>query len=52
MSTPRKVGVGSERIDENDILSAAREKHGLERLDHIEFAVIEATGDLTIIPKT
>ncbi len=40
-----------ERIDESDILAAAREKQGLERLDQIKFAVIEANGEITVIPK-
>ena len=40
-----------ERVDEGDILQAAREKLGLERLDQIKHAVVEATGGVTIIPK-
>ena len=40
-----------ERVDESDILAAARELHGLERLDQIKYAVVEATGGITIVPK-
>ena len=40
-----------ERVDESDILHAAREKHGLERMDQIKHAVVEATGGITIVPK-
>lgn len=40
-----------ERVDESDILAAAREIHGLERLDQVKYAVIEASGGLSIIPK-
>ncbi len=40
-----------ERIDEGDILAAARDKQGLERLDQIKYAVIEANGEITVIPK-
>lgn len=40
-----------ERVDESDILAAAREKQGLERLDQIKYAVVEASGGITIIPK-
>lgn len=40
-----------ERIDEADILAAAREHHGLERLDQIKHAVVEASGGITVIPK-
>ena len=40
-----------ERVDEGDILSAAREAHGLERLDQIKHVVVEANGGITIVPK-
>jgi uncharacterized membrane protein YcaP (DUF421 family) len=40
-----------ERVDESDILAAARELHGLERIDQIKHAVVEATGGITVIPK-
>jgi uncharacterized membrane protein YcaP (DUF421 family) len=40
-----------ERVDEHDILHAARELQGLATLDEIEYAVLETTGDITIIPK-
>jgi uncharacterized membrane protein YcaP (DUF421 family) len=39
------------RIDEDDILEAAREIHGLERLDQIRFAVLERSGQISIIPN-
>lgn len=39
------------RIDEQDILSSAREKHGLERMDQIRYAVLENHGSISIIPK-
>lgn len=39
------------RLDEDDILAAARETHGLERLDQIKFAVLENNGKISIIPK-
>ena len=40
-----------ERVDEGDILQAAREKHGLERLDQIKHAVVEASGGITVVPR-
>ena len=40
-----------ERIDLNDVLAAARERHGLERLDQIKYAVLERSGGISIIPK-
>lgn len=41
----------SERIDEDDILAAARKSQGLERLDQIKHAVLEEGGGISIIPK-
>ena len=40
-----------ERVDEGDILASAREKHGIERLDQIKHAIVEASGGLSIVPK-
>ena len=40
-----------ERIDESDILEAARELQGLERLDDVKYAVLERGGNITIVPK-
>ena len=39
------------RVDEADIMKAARHDHGLERLDQIRYAIAEASGDISIIPK-
>jgi uncharacterized membrane protein YcaP (DUF421 family) len=41
-----------ERVDEDDILHAARQQHGLERLDQVRHAVLEAGGGITVIPKS
>jgi uncharacterized membrane protein YcaP (DUF421 family) len=38
------------RVDENDVLTAARKLHGLERMDQIKYAVLERSGDISIIP--
>jgi uncharacterized membrane protein YcaP (DUF421 family) len=40
------------RVDEDDILEAARSMHGLERLDQIRYAVLERSGDISIIPQS
>ena len=40
-----------ERIDEHDILHAARDRQGVATLDQIEYAVLERTGEITIVPK-
>ena len=40
-----------ERVDEQDILHAARQLQGVGRMDEIAYAVLETTGDITIVPK-
>jgi len=40
------------RVDESDVLQAAREHQGLERMDEIKFAVLERTGGISIVPKS
>ena len=39
-----------ERVDEDDILEAARQLHGIERLEQIKMAVLERRGVISIIP--
>jgi uncharacterized membrane protein YcaP (DUF421 family) len=39
------------RVDEEDILHAARELQGLERMEQIKYAVLERNGDITVVPK-
>ena len=39
------------RIDEDDVLSAARQLQGLERMEQIRFAVLETSGQITIVPR-
>jgi uncharacterized membrane protein YcaP (DUF421 family) len=38
------------RVDAGDVLEAAREKMGLERMDQIKYAVLEKSGEISIIP--
>lgn len=38
------------RVDEDDILAAARASQGLERLDQIKYAVLERSGGISIVP--
>jgi uncharacterized membrane protein YcaP (DUF421 family) len=40
-----------ERVDEGDILQVARDKHGLERMDQIKHAIVEASGGISVVPK-
>jgi uncharacterized membrane protein YcaP (DUF421 family) len=46
-----KDRVAHERVDVSDILHAARERHGIERLDQIRYAVLERSGGISIIAK-
>ena len=46
-----KERMDKERVDEDDILNAARDLQGLERLDQIKFAILEKNGSITIIPN-
>lgn len=39
------------RVDEHDVLVAARETQGLERMDQIKYAVLESSGGISIIPR-
>jgi uncharacterized membrane protein YcaP (DUF421 family) len=39
------------RIDEADVMTAARDKHGLERMSQIKYAVLETNGQISIIPE-
>ena len=38
------------RVDEADVLAAARERQGLERMEQIKFAVLERSGGISIVP--
>jgi len=38
------------RVDEEDIMEAARQLQGLERIEQIKYAVLERGGNITIIP--
>ncbi len=46
-----KERVEQSRVDEEDILAAARESQGIERMDQIKYAVLERNGGISIIPK-
>ncbi|CAN5423934.1 MAG: DUF421 domain-containing protein [Pyrinomonadaceae bacterium] len=48
---PLKDRMNKARVDEGDILEAARELQGLERLEQIKYAVLERDGRISIVPK-
>ena len=41
----------SSRVTEDEIMAVARETHGLERMEQIKFAILEASGHISIIPE-
>ena len=45
-----KNRMSKSRVDEDDILEAARSVHGLEKLEQIKYAVLERDGSISIIP--
>jgi uncharacterized membrane protein YcaP (DUF421 family) len=47
---PLRDRMDKSRVDEADILAAARRSQGLERLDQIKYAVLERDGGISIIP--
>lgn len=45
-----KTVMDKSHVDEEDILSAARCNHGLERMDQIKYAILERDGQISIVP--
>lgn len=48
---PLRERMDKERIDDADVLHAARESHGLERMEQIRYAVLEAGGGISVVPR-
>jgi uncharacterized membrane protein YcaP (DUF421 family) len=48
---PLQERLERERVDLSDIMQAARERHGIERLDQIKYAVLERSGGISIIAR-
>lgn len=40
-----------EGVDVEEVLAAARERHGLERLDQIKYAIVERHGGISVVPN-
>ena len=47
----REELMASEGVTVDDVLTAAREHHGLARLDDVAFAVLEQDGRISIVPR-
>lgn len=48
---PDARALARSRVSLEDILAAAREQQGLERLDQIKFAILEAGSGISVIPR-
>ncbi|MCY1427176.1 hypothetical protein D3C76_671460 [compost metagenome] len=49
---PLRARLADARLREEDVLLAARETQGLERMDQIRFAILEKNGKISIIPES
>lgn len=49
---PIRENIKSERVDEGDILAAARRQRGIERMDEVKYAVLERDGRISIVPRS
>ena len=49
--TLHQARMNEERVSEAEILGAAREAHGLARMEQIRYAVVEQNGRITIVPQ-
>jgi uncharacterized membrane protein YcaP (DUF421 family) len=38
-------------LSEDDVLTAGREIHGIERLDQVKWAVLESSGGISVVPR-
>ena len=50
LGKPDEYAMRRARVDIEEILEAARNQHGLERLDQIKSAVLEVGGGVSIVP--
>lgn len=47
---PLRARIEEARLQDEDILQAAREGQGLERMEQIKYAILERNGRISIIP--
>ncbi len=47
---PMPGRIAEARLQEEDIMQAARQGQGLERMDQIKYAILEKNGKISIIP--
>jgi uncharacterized membrane protein YcaP (DUF421 family) len=49
--TLNERAMAKERVSKEDILNAARKLCGVASIEDIEYAVLEQTGEITVVPK-
>ena len=49
--TRQTAQMAAEGVTDDDVLTAARERHGLSRMDEVEFAVLEQSGGISVVPS-
>jgi len=47
---PLKERMNKTKVDESDVLQAARINMGIERMDQVKYAVLEKDGTISVIP--
>jgi len=52
LGVPDERALARSRVSLEEVLESARLQQGLERLDQIKFAVLEASGRISIVPAT
>lgn len=48
---PEERALRKSRVQVSDVLEAARRAHGVERLEQIKLAVLEISGEITVVPE-
>ena len=48
---PMEGRLSRARLSEGDVMAEARLRHGIDRIEHIKFATLEANAHISIIPR-
>lgn len=48
---PLESRLARARLSEADVMAAARLRHGIDRIEDIKFAILEANGQISVIPR-
>jgi uncharacterized membrane protein YcaP (DUF421 family) len=47
----RDEALRAEAVDLEEVMAAARDKHGLQTVDEIKYAIVERHGGISVVPK-